>query len=276
MAQAPTVPPYGFTNGLPYMDPMMQRALPPGYPALPPQPMYIPGIPYGQYPTGPPQLPTQGGQVMRGVYSRPPTDAKSVHVPVVRKTSSSAEAEPSTSQSVEHHRRDTAESLSEQERKQPTSVGGVLKSPDRFVSQSTPSATMNGNPYQQPMLHPGFFPSGMRLPGELLPPHQMSQPVHMMRTPDGQLFYRYASPRMPLPPPIYPGGYGSMYQPPYLSAQSEYESASSISPKRKRRKASSKTVVESNSAILAGSNNQPEDLSTKSAAGKSEPSAGQS
>lgn len=270
------MPPYGLHNGgLAYMDAMhlSRGQLPPGYPQLPAQsqlpPMYLPGMPIGRYPP-PSQIgPPSAGQVMRGVYSRLPTEApsnKPVHVPVVRKNSSGGGDAENMADKSNAEKQDieilNSKSINEKRQTSPQTMGK-----ESTTSQPTGhSPSLNGAAYQHGLIPPGFFPgpagAGLRLPGEMLPPH-LNQPVHMMRTPDGQLFYRYASPRMPIHTPMYPPGYGPMIQPPFLSPNQDYPHATALSPKRKRRKASSKTVIESHSAILAASNDQPENLSKK-------------
>lgn len=138
-----------------------------------------------------------------------------------------------------------------------------------------------------PMLMNGFqshfsqqLPPGMHYP----PGHPAGMPrdygyaprppMQMMRAPNGQLFYRYAvpPPRLPMTPqsmPPYPLGPGSMYQqlPPFMGSHSptQYDFLptniqSSTSPKRKRRKANAKTVIESHSAVLAGKSDNSREI----------------
>lgn len=278
------MPAYGLTNGTPvgmhYLDPMhMGRPqLPHGYPPQAPlPPMYLPGASYSRFAPPPNQVMSSHSQVMRGVFSRPPTETSHskpvVQVTVVKKNNSSnGDAETTVSKSQ------TPPGGGELAPEGKQTAEATAKSPERTVTKSQTtssvqiahSSCLNGNAYPHNMMTPGFLhspPGGMamRMPGELIPTHQMSQPVHMMRTADGQVFYRYANPRMPLHPQMYPHGYNPVGQRPYLSPHplhTEHESAASISPKRKRRKASAKVVIESHSAILAGTEDKPENLTT--------------
>ena len=274
------MPPYALPNGgLAYMDAMhlSRGQLPAGYPQLTSQgqlpPMYLPpGMQIGGYPPPSQIAPPPSGQVMRGVYSRPPTDSpsnKPVQVPVVRKNSTGAAGdaeETSCKSSTEKSDVETVDTNNKEDKTAAASPRAVTKESVSLSQPAPPSPSLNGAAYHQHgMLPPALFPgvaAGMRLPGEMLPPH-MNQPIHMMRTSDGQLFYRYATPRMPMPPQMYPSSYGPMVQPPLFSPTQEYGPAGALSPKRKRRKASSKTVIESHSAILAANNDQPENLSKK-------------
>ncbi|XP_067928612.1 uncharacterized protein [Watersipora subatra] len=122
---------------------------------------------------------------------------------------------------------------------------------------------------QQPMYLNGFQgapPNPHMVPPMPYPPSalpseygfQPRAPFHMMRAPNGQLFYRYAQPRLPMVSQVMPGYPvdNSMYsQMPFMPGQGAsfgYPStANPPSPKRKRKKTGTKAIIESHSAVLA-------------------------
>lgn len=151
---------------------------------------------------------------------------------------------------------------------------GMIPPGSPFVQQPM---YMNGFPTAQlnshmvpPMPYPPSGHSG--LPGDFSYPPRT--PVQMVRAPNGQMFYRYAQPRMPMPPQAMPYPADSpMYPPmPFMVGQSTpfaYPSTSTTatSPKRKKKKAAgTKTVIESHSAVLARPDIEPDVIGTSNSA----------
>lgn len=138
-------------------------------------------------------------------------------------------------------------------------------------SHYNPAMYING--FQPPQFNPHmmagmpYAPGHPGLPREYgyPPPH----PVHMVRAPNGQVFYRYAQPRMTIPPlalhyqvsntpmqhplPFMPG---QTPVTPYAGYPPTDSMPSAASPKRKRKKMNGKAVIESHSAVLAGTDNK--------------------
>lgn len=239
------------SDGMQYMDPLYRaRHMPPGYPHQLHQ-MYMPNRP--------------------PMYiAQPPNPANHMHM--------------TQTNSIESLRNET---VSDKEQEQPARKRHNLAhdlSKSKVNSKTvntTASAQGNGIsravsvPSGQQMLMNGFQPlfnQHMGAPG--IPyPHSFGSeygyaaqgPVHMMRAPTAQMLYRYPQSRMQVPPQVMPfhQSSNSMYaQPPFMTSPNgsnfAYAPSSTppTSPKRKRRKGSSKTVIESHSAVLAETDNQ--------------------
>lgn len=143
---------------------------------------------------------------------------------------------------------------------------GMLPPSNPYMQQPIYMNGFQGAPFNSHAMVPpmGYPPSGYPgLPSEF--GYSSRPPVHMVRAPNGQMFYRYAQPRMPMPPQVmsYPTDNPMYPQMPFIvgrSAPFAYPTTNqaATSPKRKRKKTSTKTVIESHSAVLARPDNEPD------------------
>ena len=219
---------------------------------------------------------------MRGVYSRPPSSS----------TARASEIPPQTSASRSHSSDSLTEGGSYEAADKPCKSSANKQNPvsngesePQDLTKSNGVASLRVSEPTLPNQHPGMVPSSHfvqqqmymnGLPATQLSPHMVPpmpyhspglpadynypsrHPVQMMRAPNGQIFYRYAAPRLPISPQVmsYPVDNAMYPQMPFMAGQAATfgyppPANNPTSPKRKRKKTGSKTIIESHSAVLA-------------------------